>query len=276
MYNGDVPKPTDNKNSTRDFISQVEEGFILPKEIQSAYQFIIITQKQLVEMTDRLTETIGYYEEFGKTMAGFIKRVVESQQAVVKQLQELFKNLAVFDGINTLIQIPLIELPTLNDKDIFDTADSFRIQLQPIRIFVQPNEPYIPPKSLPSSKRKYELPLTSVKIVGNGFAVEGKYIRGMTRKSEVGRLFELIIRSDLKGKIPDELIDEIKSSDSDEFAYRVRSYVMRDLKDILAGNKLKLDMERYRALEEYRFKGLTKYIRKPRKAKKAVMKGETN
>jgi len=98
----------------------------------------------------------------------------------------------------------------------------------------------------------------------------------MTRKSEVGQLFELMIRSDLKGKIPDELIDQIKSSNSDELAYRARSYVIRDLKVILAGNKLKLDMERYRALEKYHFKGLTKYIRKPRRTKKIVMKSKTN
>jgi hypothetical protein len=265
-----MPKLTYTKNSIGAIIKKAEEGFVLTKKEQEAYQFITITGKQMQNMVAGLSEAIRSYEEIGKSVAGVIKEAVNMQKIFAEQLQGLFKSLAVFNEINALIQIPFI------DFNLRNTTNSFQTQLQPVRIFVQPNEPYEPPKSLPPPKRKYDLPLTAVQIEGKGFTLEGEYVKGMTRKSEVGQLFELMIRSDLKGKIPDELIDQIKSSNSDELAYRARSYVIRDLKVILAGNKLKLDMERYRALEKYHFKGLTKYIRKPRRTKKIVMKSKTN
>ncbi len=263
MYNCDMPKLTYTKNSIGEIAKRAEEGFILSEKEQETYQFITITSKQMLNVVAGLNEAIRSYAEFSKSVVGIIKETVEFQKKFAEQVKSILESFSIFDQINILVQIP-------------KTTPNFESQIEPVRIFVQPNEPYGSSKSLSSLKRKHDLPLTAVRIQGKGFTLDGKYIKGMTRRSEVGQLFELMLRSDLKGKISDELIDEIKSSDSEELDYRARSYLIRDLKEILAGNKLVLNINRYRGIQQYHVKGLIKLIRKPKKVKKLVIKGKTN
>ncbi len=272
MYNGGMPKLKYNKNSIGAIIKKAEQGIVLTKKEREAYQFIVITSKQLKAFTEGLAEMTRRYAEALQSVSGVVNQVMEAQLLITKNLEKLFDGLAAVQRITALVQIPRIIIPT-SKLEYFGSYTEIE---KPLRIFVQPDEPFKPPKSLSHPKRKYDLPLTAVQIKGEGFTLEGEYVKGMTRKSEVGQLFELMIRSDLKGKIPDELIDQIKSSDSDELAYRARSYVIRDLKEILAGNKLELDMARYRGIKQYHFKKLTKRIRKSQRTKKIVMKGKTN
>lgn len=259
-----MPKLTYTKDSIGAIAKRAEEGFVLTKKEQEAYQFMVITGEQIRTMTKRINEAIRAYAEFSLSLTGVVKEVIELQKGIAEQIRSVLDAFSKFSQINILVQIPRLTITTM---DYFP---------QPVRIFVQPNDSYQPEKVPLSPQRKYNLPLSSVQIEGKGFTLDGKYIKGMTRKSEVGQLFELMLRSDLKGKIPDELIDEIKSTDSDELAYRARSYIMRDLKEILAGNKLILDINRYRGIQQYHVKGLTKLIRKPKKVKKLVIKGKTN
>lgn len=246
------------KNKSSDLVI-IPQKVIFSKPQLSDFKYVVIPTEQLVFTAELFDNLAKSYSAVVDQLQEMNRKILESKINFAKKLSETLIKISTFDNVNVLIEVA-----------------KQQSSLQTTRIFVQPNKPYEPPKSLPSPKSKYNLPLTSVKIEGKGFTAEGEYIKGMTRKSEVGQLFELMIRSDLKGKIPDELIDEIKGSYSDEIDYRARSYVMRDLKKILAGNKLKLDIERHRAIEKYYIKGLTKYIRKPRKVKKSVIKAKIN
>lgn len=250
-----MPKLAYTKNSIGAIIKKAEEGFVLTKKEQEAYQFITITGKQMQNMVAGLSEAIRSYAEFSQSLAGVIKETVEFQMKFAEQVKSILESFSIFDQINVLIQIP-------------KTAPTYESQAEPVRIFVQPNEPYEPSKSLPSPKRKRDLPLTAVQIEGKGFTLDGEYIKGMTRYSNVGKALELAMRSDLKGMISDKLLDEALGIEPWQGNYEVRGYVFRDLQKILAGNKLKLNIKRYRAIQKYKIESITKYIRKPRMTKK--------
>lgn len=259
-----MPKLRYTKNSIGTIIKKAEQGIVLTKKEQEAYQFMVITGEQIKTMVERINEAIQSYVEFSQTLTGVIKEAVNLQKGIAEQVRNMLEAFSAFRQINILVQIPRLTVPTV---DYFP---------QPIRIFVQPDEPYTKPKSLPSPNRKRELSITSIKIVGNGFMVDGGYIKGMTRKSKTGQLFELMLRADLKGVIPDELIDRIVNPRPSEIDYRARGFLIRDLKDILFGNKLKLNIERYRAFNKYIIKGLVKHIRSPRKIKRVIPKTKIN
>lgn len=265
MYNRDMPKLNYTKDSIGAIVKKAEEGIVLTKKEQEAYQFIVITSKQMQVAADTVRELARSYEEAAKSVTGMIHEIIKQQQRFAKQLQELFESVAVFRQINVLIQIPRLIVPPI----VF--------QPQLVRIFVQPNEPYVVSKPLSSPKRKYNLPLTSVKIENNGFIVDGEYIRGMTRKSKPGKVFELMIRADLKGVVPDNLIDQVIGTGYLQSDYEARDLVIRDLKKILLfGNKIKLNLTRYSGIGKYKVAPLTHYIRKPKKVKRIDKTRKTN
>ncbi|OQY66049.1 hypothetical protein B6D29_03195 [Microgenomates bacterium UTCPR1] len=260
-----MPKLTYTKNSIGAIAKRAEEGFILTKKEQEAYQFIVITSKQMMAAAEAVGKLAQSYEEAAKSVTGMVQKIMEQQQQFAKQLKKLFEGVAAFQQIYILIQMPRTTIPTVDH------------QSELVRIFVQPDEPNIIHKPLPSPKRKYELPPTAVKIIGKGFTAEGKYISGITRKSEVGRTFELFIRSDFKEAIPDKAIDEIIGIGPYECGYEARDRVIGDLKKILMKqNKLKLNIKRDRAIGQYIDISLTQYIRKPRKAKQKDMTRKIN
>lgn len=249
-------------------VTRAEEGIVLTKKDQERYQYIAISQNQIRQVIDSLSEVISAYQQSAEAITGAMKSMIDVQERMAKQMQDVFKGIEHFQKVSALIQIPKIEdlIPDLTNLiDIISLKQPFE---EPVRIFVQPEEPFEKPKALPVPKRKYNLPLTSVQIVADGFMIEGEYIKGMTRKSHAGQLFELFIRSDIKGKVTDKQLDNILGVDSNDLDYRARSYMIRDLKDALAGNKVKIDIKRYRGIKMYANKGLTRLIRKPKKVKK--------
>ncbi|MFZ2026341.1 MAG: hypothetical protein WAV30_03590 [Microgenomates group bacterium] len=268
-------KKTALAKRSNSFINKPEEGIILSKKDQSEYEFITISQSQIRSTVEALTEVIQTYKEYSETVTGVIREVVEMQQTFAEQLRGLFRGIEAIREMSILIQIPIKQ--TISDfRGLLDLTGYNYAPQDQVRIFVQPNTPFKPQEILPSPKRKFNILLTSVQIIGNGFMAEGEYIRGITRKSEKGRLFELMIRSDLRGIIPDDLFNSIMKGSPLEVDERARSFVLRDLKIALAGNKLKLNLTRYRGIQAYHVKSVTKYIRKPRKVKKLVATSRMN
>ncbi|MFZ2206679.1 MAG: hypothetical protein WA061_05835 [Microgenomates group bacterium] len=268
-------KKTSLAKRANSLINKPEEGIILSKKDQREYQFITISHSQIRSTIEGLTEVIQAYKEYSETVVGVIREVIEMQQTFAEQLRGLFRGIEAIREMTLLIQIPIKQsIPDF--RGLLDLTGYNYIPQEKVRIFVQPNTPFEPQKSLSSSKRKFDLLLTSVQIIGNGFMVEGEYIKGMTRNSEVGRLFELMVRSDFRGVIPDDLFNSIMNGSPLEVEERARSFVLRDLKEILAGNKLKLNLTRYRGIQAYHVKSVTKYIRAPKKAKQLVAKTKIN
>lgn len=268
MYNGDVSKLTNNKNNSRAIIPKTEEGIILSKKDSRLYHYVTISHSQMQSTIKRLTEAIDMYQAYSESVVGVINEVVNMQKRFAEQLRGVFETIEKIQNVTAFIQFPNI------DK-IAGAAGQNITPLEPLKIFVQPNTPYDQSSYLPVKRRKYELSLTDVDIVGDGFTAEGQYIKGMTRHSAVGRSFELIIRADLMGVIPDQLLDKAIGIGSWQDNDEVRSITLRDLKDILEDNKIQLSLERYRAINQYRVKSLIKRIRKKRKSKKSVTKGKT-
>lgn len=257
-------------------ITKPEEGILLTKKDQLRYQYITIDHSQVVSAIKGLSEAINTYKAYSETISGVIRDIVEMQQAFAEQIRGVLQAVETFREITTLIQVPIPTNPIPDFRKILDVTRRTYPPQEPVRVFVQPNTPFEPQKALLPINRKREFPLTAVQIIGNGFEIDGEYIKGITRSSEKGQLFELMIRSDLNGKIPDKLFARIMKNPSNEMEYRARSYVIRDLKDALAGNKLKLDIKRYRGIQQYRAKSITKYIRKPRKTKQLTTTSKLN
>lgn len=257
-------------------ITKPEEGILLTKKDLLRYQYLTIDHSQVVSAIRGLSEAINTYKAYSETISGVIRDIVEMQQVFAEQIRGVLRAVETFREITTLIQIPTVNNPVPDFKGILDLTGYSHTPQEPVRIFVQPNTPFESQKALLPYNRKRELPLTAVQIIGDGFTLEGEYISGFSRQSEVGQLFELMLRADLKGRISDELFDGIKKEPSNEIEYRARDFVMRDLKKYLAGNKLKLDVRRYRTIKEYRVKSITKYIRKPKKARQLVVKTKIN
>ncbi|MFZ2206749.1 MAG: hypothetical protein WA061_01215 [Microgenomates group bacterium] len=268
-------KKTALAKRTNSLISKPEEGIILSKKDQSEYEFITISHSQIRSTVEALTEVIQTYKEYSETVSGVIREVVEIQKTFAEQLRGLFRGIEAIREMSILIQIPVKQ--TISDfRGLLDLTGYNYLPQEQVHIFVQPNTSFEHQKILPSPKRKIDLSLTSVQIIGNGFIIEGEYIHGITRKSEKGRLFELMVRSDIRGIIPDDLFNSIMNGSPLEVDERARSFVLRDLKIALAGNKLKLNLTRYRGIQAYHVKSVTKYIRKPRKVKKLVAASSMN
>lgn len=257
-------------------ITKPEEGILLTKKDLQRYQYLTIDHSQVISAIRGLSEAINTYKAYSETISGVIRDIVEMQQTFAEQIRGVLQAVETFREITTFIQIPVINNPIPDFKGILDLTGYTNISQEPVRVFVQPNTPFESQDSLSIPKRKMELSLTLVQIVGNGFLLKGEYIKGMTRKSEAGRLFELMIRSDLRGKISDDQFNSIMNSSPLEVEERARSFVLRDLKEILAGNKLKLNLTRYRGIQAYHIKSVTKYIRKPRKTKQLAATSKMN
>jgi len=257
-----------NAKSKLVIVTRPEEGIILTRQDQERYQYIAISQNQVRQVIDSLADVILAYQQRIEAVTDAMRAMIAAQERVAKQMQDMFKSIEHFRKVSALIQIPKIENLVPNLTNLLDIISTRNPLEEPVRIFIQPDEPFEKPKALTAPHKKYNLPLTSVQIIADGFTIEGQYIKGMTRKSQAGRLFELFIRSDLKGKVSDQLLDEILGTEYSDFDYHARSYMIRDLKDALAGNKIKIDIKRYRGIKQYVYKGLTKLLRKPRKAKK--------
>lgn len=248
-----MPKPKKNLSLARR--ARVEIGTVIrPVDM---YESLVITSEQIAQFQESLAMAMQAYEQFAERISGVIKMVVEQQLAIANVLMRVSESLSVFKQINV----------------VMTNLSADTLVLSP-HIFVQPNQPYSEPKALPLPQRKKHLSLAAVKVEGHGFALEGQYIKGMTVQSQTGRLFQLMLRQDLAGKIPDVLIGSALRVDATD--YQAWGFVLRDLKEILAGNKLKLTINRYRANSAYNVTSLTKYIRTPKKKKRTVRTAKSN
>lgn len=248
-------------------VSILQEQLVIPKIVQ-LYEYIFIPNWQLNEINNGLLEITKVYNEFANQVTGVVKEFVEAQKRIVVGLNEICGAVSVIDQVNITIRTPVFEFPTISN--ILNS----NLQLPPSQIFIQPDQPHYPIKTLPSKRRKATFPLTVIHTENNGFTINGEYIAGMTRGSKPGRLLELVISKDLEGVLPDNLIYHILKIDVGD--YRTLSFVLRDLKKILAGNKLELNTKRYQAIAKYKVSGITKRIRNPKKVKKLITTRKIN
>jgi hypothetical protein len=230
---------------------------------QQLYEYLVIPSESIQSFTKAVLEVSNVYAQFAKQAHNAVQELFQQQQRFAEALYELLNGMSMVTKMNIVIRTPIMQ-------DI-SRLSSFPMELlQPTQIFVQPNQRYVPEKvkALPSPKRKQDVSLAMIQVEGNGFTLDGEYIRGMTRKSKTGRLFELMIRRDLAGMIDDESIEKITNIASGD--YRARGFVLRDLKDILAGNKIELNMERYVGIGKYKINNLIKRIRKSKNKKRLL------
>lgn len=267
-----MPKLKYSENSIRAIVKKAEQGIVLTKKEQEAYQFIVISSNQLKALTEGLGELVQSYTETAKSVTGAFKQMAEMQLQFAKSLKGLFAGLEAVGKITALIQFPKFIIPTSK----FDSTKSYPEMEKPLRIFIQPDKPYIAPKFFPTPKQKYKLPLTAIRAEGNGFIVEGMYIKNITRKSLIGQILELFIRADYNGYVSDKLIDDIIGRGSLKINYVARCNTLRDLKKVLAKNKLKLPLKRERGIGRYKAGPIIRYIRTPRKTKRIDTKRKTN
>ncbi len=240
------------------------EGVIVPN-LSKVFESVLITNAQLSNFADTVAGLASAYGSFAIGLQGAMQEFAKSQQRIAEAIAAISRNAALNQMEIVIRSFRIPEFPTLN----FPVP-----KLQPVQVFVQPAPAYIPPKALPLPRRKQKLPLTTVAMKEDGFVHNGEYIRGVTKGSQVGMLFELFIDQKLAGVIPDSLIYEMLHINSGD--YRARDYVIRDLKDILMGNKLELIMDRYRGLKQYTILGITKRIRKSKKKKKLANPSKSN
>lgn len=229
-------------------LTKVEEGKLV-EVAGPLFDYFVITSKQIKQFNEAVLEAANVYKKVGENLTGIAKTFVQAQENLANQLYGISSLLENIGKISFVIPVPKL----------------YSQQNEPIPIYIQPDKPYVP-KLLPTPKRKQTFPLERVMIKEKGFVLNGEYISGMTINSQPGRLFELMIRSDLGGIIPDDLLGSVlRTKKGDYFAF---STVINDLKNILRKNHLKLDMVRNRAIKEYRVKAITKRIRNPKKKKK--------
>lgn len=214
-------------------------------------EYFVIPSQELKRVSEAALEATNIYTKLADTFYGPANALIKAQLQVSNYLYNLTRILAKFNQINFVIPVPQNDIP----------------EQKRVLIYVQPNEPYNPIKSLPVPHRKQTFSLEQVMIREEGFTLNGEYISGMTIKSQPGKLFELMIRKDLGGIISDELLSKVLGTRRGD--YSALSIVINDLKHILKHNKLKINMVRNRAIKEYRTKSITKHIRNPRGRKKA-------
>lgn len=244
----------------RKALTKVEEGQII-KMTEPMFDYFEISSKQLQRFAEVAQEATEFYTRMARDVFGPAQMMLKMQEQIASQIAGLSKMVAdTFERINFVFPVPKL--------------DVIIPELTSIPIYIQPDEPYRPPKELPSGEKKKKLPISAIEIVGNGFTVEGEYIKGMTLRSKPGRLLNLMIRRDLQGRISDNLIGQATGEEPTD--YRAWGIVMRDLKDILMGKKLRMDIERQEELKRYELKSLTKYARRPKKSKKAKNKDLMN
>jgi hypothetical protein len=236
-------------------LTKVEEGQIIERT-GYLFDYFVITSRQLNAFAEAAQRVTNIYSQLSEGLFGPAKALIQAQEKIANSLLNLSKQLAKFNQINFVIPIPRTDFP----------------QTRPLPIYIQPDQEYPTTKSLPSPNKKYHLSLEKVRIENKGFIVDSEYfLRGMTTDSNRGKLFQLMIRRDLGGNISDKLISEAIGVKANYDAWK---YTLRDLKENLANNKIKLDIERYRGLGIYKVRGITKYLRRPRKMKKGVNKAK--
>lgn len=248
------------------------EGVVLPSIAplsEMLEQVIQINSGQLLEAVNKLNELARVYGNFAIQTTGVLNTFVKQQEQIAETLAIFTKKLSLFDNIDLFIKSSLI-------SDIVETNALATRPSPVVQVFIQPSNTLSIqlPKALPAPKRKQQLPLSTVTIQEDGFVHNGVYIKGMTKGSQVGMLFELFIDQNLAGIIPDELIDKVLHISPGD--YQARDYVLRDLKEVLQGNKLELNLERYRGLKQYKLFGITKRIRKSKKQKKLNKTNKSN
>ncbi|MDH7476253.1 MAG: hypothetical protein QHH09_02155 [Microgenomates group bacterium] len=200
-----MPKLRNSKNSIGAIVKKAEQGIVLTKKEQEAYQFIVVSSNQFKALTEGLRELVQSYTETAESVTGVFKQMAEMQLQFAKSLKNLFAGLEAVGKITALIQFPKFIIPTSK----FDDTKSYPEMEKPLRKFIQPDKPYVAPKFFPTPKRKYKLPLTAIQVEDNGFTIEGTYIKNITRKSLIGQILELFIRADYNGYVSDKLIDDI-------------------------------------------------------------------
>lgn len=229
-----------------------EEKAELIKVVEPLYQSIVITNEDLKRFAEAAFQARRLYEEKAERIIGVTQEAFKAQARIANIFFEIGNRLAESPILNLVIQI------------------SRSIDYQS-RILIQPVTQYSSEKILPAPARKQTFELTEVNIKESGFNINGQYdIVGMTNRSQPGKLFSLAIRNDTQGNLPDRLIYSILGIRQGD--YPALGIVFRDLKKILAKNKLRLTMRRNRNTKQYRVDNITKYIRVPRNRKKANKK----
>ena len=195
-----------------------------------------------------------------------IRDILEAQNKIAQQMKE------VCEAVSTITNgILIVRTPIIN---IFTPQEVSSVSSSPVTPVFTNSDPKIATKLLPKPRRKEYLSLVAVEIENNGFKIDDEYIRGMTRNSKPGKLFELMINPDQAGKLPDKIT--FRTLGISQGDYRALGFVLRDLKEILESNKLELDMERSRAISRYIVNGIIKRIRNRKKFKRLANTNQIN
>lgn|GEM_PF-2592682 len=229
---------------------------------EGRYEQLIINPEQIQHIAETFATMAKTYGGFIQAAAEDAKRRVRAQQGIAQSLSTMCSTLSLTKEVSFMIQTPIVpEFPVLQPYKGSLIPDGEIIEfpaLTPI-----PEKAVI---SLPLPKQKYLVPLSAVTIRNNGFMIEGKPIKGMTINSNHGKVFSLLVAPEASDMVPDNVIEKMLHIEPGD--YQALCYVIRDLKRVLAGNKLELDMERFRSVKGYKTKALVQRIRKPKKLKK--------
>ena len=253
-----MAKSVKKKSKSKDLVL-IPRDILLPKAQFDDFRYIVIPTDQIVRVAEAFSELAHTYSRIAEELEESVKKIIEVRMRVAEQLSQMFNNLSVFNGIDLLVQIP-------NTKQSSIDNDS-QIETLPTRIFIQPNEPTSSIKELQSPNRKQMYPISVVRRKELGFVFQDEYIKGIKVGSQPGRLLEVFISPELKGKIPDKLLYEAAGIENGN--YYDLGVVLRDMQRILLNeNKIELNKKRESGIKRYIISGITKRIRKPKKAKK--------
>jgi hypothetical protein len=255
-----MPKSALKKSESKDLVL-IPRDILLPKPQFDDFRYIVIPTEQIRRAAEAFSELARTYARIAEGLEESVKRIIEVRTRVAEQLSQMFDNLAVFESIDLLVQIP-------SKQSLTDGSSS-------TRIFIQPNQTITPTKELPPSKRKQMYPISFLKRKELGFVFQDEYIKGIKAGSQPGRVLEVFISPELKGKVPDKLL--YKAAGIEYGDYYNLGVVLRDMQRILLNeNKIELNKKRESAIKRYILSGITKRIRKPKKSKKSGKTTKTN
>lgn len=245
-------KSAPKRNVSNDLVL-IPKDILLPKPELDTFKYIEIQAEQIKRVAEAFSELANTYARLAENLESSFRKAIKVRFRVAEQLSQMFNNLSVFNGIDILVQIP-------------QTQRNIPESEQPsVRVFIQPSEQSI--KELPPPRRKQIYPVHLLKRKELGFVLQDEYIKGIKVGSQAGRLLDVFISPELKGKIPDKLL--YKAAGIDEGDYYNLGIVLRDmLRILLKKNNIELNKRRESGIKRYIVSGITKRIRKPKKSRK--------
>lgn len=253
--------------------SPPEEGIVIEEQVKESYEYVEIPINEVLRGLGDMLQT---YAKISMQAAGIAKAVAEMQRGFVENIQKAVKDASKFGDLSLVIYRSFgTELTNQNHIGSSDKSTLANTEAQETRVYIQPTTPYIPSLTFPLTRRKKQFPITAVEIVGKGFTLHGEYISGITTDSKQGKVFRVFIRRDLVGNVDDKLLYEAAGVPIGR--YDLFGPVLQGLKErLLLGNKIEMNLERYRGIKRYRLKGITKRIRLPKRKKKTVLTTKIN